>query len=286
MNTLPAPILDLASRLALEVRQGRPGALEALYREVETLLEHALLRYRRAQRLPLALEPQDLAQQTWLILAELARRWRPEGGSFAAYVNASAGWSLERYVRHQSHARRSGVVQVLSISHDAATEQAERLAGPDGRAWVDHLAYRELLAALSATQRTLLQLRLIEGYPLTEAARRMGITRDVARRLLRQVLAEAERWSSEEAPARKAPEPLERLIWTLHDGATAAGRLPGRRRACRQAGISQLCYSRLMQRLEVAGCLCARAARIPGTLTDPTPAATLRRLRTAENLSA
>src|SRR5581483_2496923 len=139
----PAPPRDRASRLALEYRAGRVTVLEAL---------------------PLALETDDLAQQGWVILADLVRRWRPDEGSFAAYARVSFGWELARYVRAQSHARRSTAARVVSVAHDDAAALLAQRSDVDGRAWVGEVALRELLGQMPVLERQALLLCLVEGY--------------------------------------------------------------------------------------------------------------------------
>src|SRR3712207_1474377 len=104
--------LDEPSRPALAYQGGDRSALGALYRAVGPLLGAALARYQQQPgSLPSGLDCDDLAQQSWLILAELAVRWKPSGGSFAAYFRVSFRWALARYVRRNSPSRRArGVI--------------------------------------------------------------------------------------------------------------------------------------------------------------------------------
>ncbi len=284
---MDAAVPDRASALALEYRAGREGALEALYAELAPQLAPVLGRYRaRRGMLPGALEFGDLVQQSWIIIAELARRWRPEQGSFGAYTRGSFGWALARYVKAHAHERRWRSVQVLSLDHDEVAELLNTHTSVDGRLWSEAVAFRELLEHLSEPERQVFLLHRVEGLPVTEVARRLGTSRWVVDRRLRRAECAALAWEQGEPFRRVAPgrhqAALERLVVTLHQGAKANRALPGRRWICTESGLSQVSYARLMARLVRAGCLAERSPRRPGRLVDPTPAATLRRLRAFE----
>ena len=79
-----------ANELALAYRSGRTELLPALFEALRSVLQPTLRRYRvNARSLPASLEPEDLVQQTWLILDRLARRWDPAGGDFGATVTVA-----------------------------------------------------------------------------------------------------------------------------------------------------------------------------------------------------
>jgi RNA polymerase sigma factor (sigma-70 family) len=276
---------DRASLLALEYRAGHTDTLEELYRELKPLLVPALARYRPGRKtLPLALSAEDLAQQSWIIVADLARRWQPAEGSFAAYTRSCFTWDLGHYVRDQSHARRSALVQNVSVDHQEAADRLDAQTGVDGRAWADELACRELLDALQPTERAVLLEHLVRGVPLSEVARRLGLTRDVAQRLLQQTLRIVQDWQRGEPVHIPLPPDLEMqdLVEVLHLSAREDGRVPGRARICADGEISQRSYVRFMARLIRAGCIVDRSQRSPGRLADATPRATLRRLAAYE----
>src|SRR5215212_5106528 len=78
---LPAP--DEPSRLALAFQAGDRTVLASLHRVLHPLMTSAFARYRdQPGALPAGLERDDLVPQSWLILADLATRWDPAGGSF------------------------------------------------------------------------------------------------------------------------------------------------------------------------------------------------------------
>ena len=79
---------DVASSLALAYQRGDLDALPALHEAVRPLPRIGMARA-VAGPLPASLSRDDLTQQTWLILADLARRWDPALGQFGAYVRVS-----------------------------------------------------------------------------------------------------------------------------------------------------------------------------------------------------
>src|SRR3712207_4511931 len=73
-----APAPDEPSRLALAFQAGDRTVLGALHRLLQPLMGSAFGRYRNTPgALPAGLDRDDLLQQSWLILAELAARWDP-----------------------------------------------------------------------------------------------------------------------------------------------------------------------------------------------------------------
>ena len=117
MNRPPAPG-ESPDALALRFQHGDLEALDELYRALEPALRATV--WRTCQRgLPATLQAADLQQESWLILADLARRWEPRVGvPFAAYLALTFPWALGRYLRAQSPARRSVYYQVYSAPHD------------------------------------------------------------------------------------------------------------------------------------------------------------------------
>ena len=286
-DTAGAPkVLERASQRALEYRGGRREALEALHREVEPLLHLALNRYRRAGSLPLALSFDDLVQESWIMLAELARRWDPQQGSFGAYTRVAFAWKLARHVKKHSSARRSQTLVVTSIGHDRATELQDARVGVNGADWAGALACMEMLETLPLLERQALVLHLVHGRTLNDVAHRLGRSRSTIQRLLNRARRQAEIWQRDEIPA-PAPvshgAPIERLVTTLHKLARPDGAIPGRARICAASGLSQISYGRLMLQLARAGCIVERTPRTPGRLAHPTPRATLGRLAAFSN---
>lgn len=261
-------LLD-GDRLALEYQAGRRQALAELHRGLRPLILQTVGQL-ASQGLPPTLDARDLSQQSWLILDDLARRWRPSLGAFVAYAVSSLPWALARYVRHHSPAQRARV-RVETVEEDELQRLFEELAGEDGRAWDDELAIQERLAPLPPLERRVVALRVLERYSFQAICVSLGITRSRARRAFSRGLA----LLRGERP--QPGEDLERLVRALHLGAAPDGQLPGRAWVCAQTGFSQDRYARLMRCLVAAGCIRGRTSRQPGWLVDPDATATLRR---------
>lgn len=192
MNRPPAPG-EFPDALALRFQQGDAAALDPLYRALEPALRAAV--WRTCQRgLPATLQPADLQQQSWLILAELARRWEPRAGvPFAAYLALTFPWALGRYLRAQSPARRSIHYQVYSAPHDRLVASLAGAADGDGRDWDEQLYCHHLVRALEPRARTALWLHAVENRSFSEIAVALGVPRATAYDLYRRDLASARR---------------------------------------------------------------------------------------------
>ena len=243
-------------------------------------------RYRdRPGALPTSLERNDLVQESWLILAELAERWDPAGGSFAAYFRVSFPWALARYVRHHSPSRRAKGVLVLGAERPDVQEQLDMYSGADGREWDHELAWSELLAPLTEREQAVLLLHLAEQKPFTTVARALQLTRPAAYRLYRRALKRVQGSSvriggrsifldADSLNLDREGDLLE-LVQALHAGARANGRLPGRHWLMAETGLSEHRLTRLLGLLVEAGCVRDRASRRAGYLVYRNPAETL-----------
>jgi len=187
-----SPDSDLADALALRVQSGDGAALAPLYRAVEPVMRAGIAR--ACRRLSSALQPADLRQQSWVILADLAVRWQPRPGiAFSAYAGRAFPWALGRYVRAHAAARRTTTCQVFVQSHDEVIVALERTPGPDGRDWDDLLYCRELLHALEPRARLVLWLHVVEARSFTDVAQALGLPRATVYDLYRRALSAARR---------------------------------------------------------------------------------------------
>src|SRR4051812_42320257 len=178
-------------RLARRFQRGDRDALAPLYFAVQPVLRAAL--YRGARRgLPEALQTADLDQQSWLILAELTRRWEPRPGvAFSAYLGRTFPWALARYLRAQSPARRARQCQVYGQPHDRVVATLDSAPDTDGREWDDNIYCAELLDALDPQARAALWLHAVECRSFTDVARLLGVPRAPAYDLYRRALTTA-----------------------------------------------------------------------------------------------
>src|SRR5437660_90411 len=149
-----------ASDLVKRYQQGEAAALELLHARLGRAMARPLRRYHPAQ-LPSTVTRQDLTQQSWVILAELARRWHPTG-SFLAYFFRSFPREVERFVQRSHPGRRTKQTQVIAVPHDELLGAADKIAAGDP--FADRaLAWTDEIASLPPQQQAALTLRTIEG---------------------------------------------------------------------------------------------------------------------------
>lgn len=187
-----SPDSDPADALAHRFQSGDATALAPLYYAVEPVLRAGIAR--ACCRLSSTLQPADLRQQSWVILADLAVRWQPRPGiAFAAYAGRAFPWALGRYVRANAAVRRTSACQVFVQSHDEVITTLERTPGPDGRDWDDLLYCRELLHDLEPRARLVLWLHAVEARSFTDVAQALGLPRATVYDLYRRALSAARR---------------------------------------------------------------------------------------------
>jgi RNA polymerase sigma-70 factor (ECF subfamily) len=153
---------------------GDLAALDSLLREVR----RAVLRYATAQRASRE-DAEDVAQEVCLAVAKVVPEWRETGRSMWGFVFTVARNKLTDGVRRQ--VRRNGLGRTVAI--DDATEAGaisvpDRDLGPEERAVISDSARQmdRLLRRLPATQREVLQLRIVVGLSAKETAAVLGLT--------------------------------------------------------------------------------------------------------------
>lgn len=277
---------DEPSRLARAFQAGDRSVLARLHEALRPQMAVALARYRdRPGALPSSLERGDLAQESWLILAELAERWRPAGGSFAAYFRVSFPWELARYVQHHSPSRRARGIRVLGSDLPDVQGELDEHVDVDGREWDGEVVWSELIEPLTEREQAVLLLHLAHQKPFAEVARALRMTRPAAFRLYRRALKRVQgssiRVGQRTVFLDAAILNLERqgeligLVRTLHAQADENGCLPGRNRLKAETGLSQDCLARLLSLLAEAGCIRSRRPRKAGSLVQASPEETL-----------
>jgi RNA polymerase sigma factor (sigma-70 family) len=272
-----------ASALVLAYQRGEPDSLARLHERVGAIIGSFVYRYSPTS-LPAPVTLQDLSQQSWIILAELASRWRPSG-SFLAYFFRSFPRELYRYVLRASASRRSGNVQMISLPYDDLVGELDRLQAaqaPDeqGTSW------DEALVRLPPRERAVFLLRVEEGQDFEAVGHSLGISRSSAYRLYRRAvaqLAESGVDVGERAEARPdGRSDMAKLVDALHALAGPEGVLPGRRKVWSRAGLTRRRYDELMGQLEANGAIVDRAPLRAGRLADRSAAATLARVSAEE----
>lgn len=274
-----APVVDYTDLLARRYQQGHTEALGPLLRAVEPLVAAALVHARAHARfsgMPPSIGYADLAQHAALTVAELALKWDPDLGAFGAYLRSSLKWELSHLVRRFSASRGRDDVTVLSVDHDKVDTLANRRPGEDGRRWADTIALCEALALLSPTERRVVGLVVLGGLDVSDAARRMRVTRYQAEHALRTGLA-ALRCVLEGRPRRplgrgnwatrdRDSELLARLLEALMQTMKPSGYLRGCGAICSASGLTLQEYRRLMARLVAGGVVAGSRPTQPGYL--------------------
>lgn len=174
------------SALADRYQKGAGDALAPLHEALRPAIAGALARYRRRGGFPPSITPEDLAQQTWVILADLARRWKPSG-SFLAYFLRSFPREIHRYYGRSLPNRRTRTAQMLTLPHDDLLIALDRRAGVNPSEEPGPLT--DALMTLPPDQRVALVLRAVEGFDYREIGRALGVSHATAHRLYRRAVA-------------------------------------------------------------------------------------------------
>ncbi len=298
----------VAVKLVERFQRGEGQVLSELHERLGPAMG-ALLRTYRSSRLPSAITVQDLQQQSWIILSELAGRWKPRG-SFLAYFFRSFPHMVGRYV--QVHRRSAG------IAHEDAIRVAEA-RGPYGAVSEPPFAEPELdgwgLERLSGVEQAVFAMRAVDHESFEVIGTRLGVTRSSANRIYRRAHARltgatlagvqdpadaaggevfdsrlrgdagsagsagrslATTGSAQRAQPRPGGDVLARVVQALHGSEGARGEIVGRRRVLsRVSGVSRVEYEEALQMLQRCGAVVGRDARHAGRLTAGTPEETL-----------
>jgi len=178
-----------AAALVVRYQAGDTEALARLHGRLDHAIASFLRRYRLSD-LPAPVSPHDLTQQSWIILAEIATRWRPRG-SFLAYFFRSFPREVQRYVQRARPTQRTRQAQLVTLPHDDLIDQADRLEGEGGPTEAAVL-WRIELASLSPRLRAAFLLRSVDGCDFLTIGRALGVSRATAHRLYRSALAQLE----------------------------------------------------------------------------------------------
>ncbi len=172
--------------LVLRYQHGDPEALAALHERLQPAIHAALGRLLR-QSLPDPLAAEDLHQQTWIILGDLAGRWRPTG-SFLAYFMRTFERELRRFVARSRPVRGRRAIRVTTVPHDELLGVIERREigenAPERAA-----LFQDQLASLTDSERVAVLLHVLEELDFGAIGRQLHISRATAYRLYRRGLA-------------------------------------------------------------------------------------------------
>jgi RNA polymerase sigma factor (sigma-70 family) len=173
---VPGDIDQALTIAAFDAKRGDLASRDALFRAVEPRVSRvvrrcaALMHCRRGG----VVEPDDIAQEAFLVFLAVLDRW-PERGSFVAYFMATFPHEL----RHV--ARRLTWTRIREAPLGAATSEAlvdDTTAA--GEAAMTML--RELADSLGEPDRSILLRRVRDGVPMAAIARELGISRRTVQR--------------------------------------------------------------------------------------------------------
>jgi RNA polymerase sigma factor (sigma-70 family) len=190
-----------AAALVVRYQDGDPEALSLLHDRLGPIILSVLRPYRTAT-LPSAVTYQDVVQQTWIILAELAERWQPHG-SFLAYFFRSFPRSLRRYVTVAGAHRGSKRARVVSVPYDELLRAADAHGGIHQES--EYLLWRQQVEGLPPEQRVAITMHVLDGESFEVIGRTLGISRASAYRLYRRALESLGRTLADEhAPSSRS----------------------------------------------------------------------------------
>jgi RNA polymerase sigma factor (sigma-70 family) len=180
---IPAELDAVLSALGCRAAAGDVDALNALYAAYAPRLTYWV---RRAQSslwrygVDRALEPEDIAQQAYLVFADLLRAWEGDQ-SLSRYVFAYFPWRLSDAMRKMSdHRERRSLDASPSL-----------LLADDSAAATEAIALLEAFASvLPEREAKVLLLRIRDGLPWNEVARISGIDRRTMFRVWKRLLAQ------------------------------------------------------------------------------------------------
>jgi RNA polymerase sigma factor (sigma-70 family) len=287
---------DEAVALVHRYQDGDAAALAALHGQLRPAIRAALRRLQVVD-LPPTLTSQDLEQQSWIVLADLALHWQPDG-RFLAYFFQSFAHQMSRFVQQAASTRRTRLIEVVTLPHDDLVLKLEGIVDQDlgaGELSGGALPLLDDLAALPRRQRAAFLLHAVDGHDFEAIGRTLQISRASAHRLYHQARQRLQGPGLPISTSGEASEPrdsasihetpqrqLERWVRGLHNLAGQDGVLAGRRRVAVVLGLSRREYTALLIRLEAAGAIVERAPTRSGRLVDASPQATLERVRSTE----
>ena len=192
-DALSDEIEDRLVTLVLAAQAGDAGARNAVYHLLEPKLRRWVERewWLIRRRAPL-IEMGDIADEAFLVLADLIAGWPGEGG-FGAYVMRVFPWRLRAAVRAQAGLpvrQRQGSDRaawdgpmIAGGGEAATTGPSAGLREEESYLAQEALTLLETLAGSLATEdRLLLIWRVRDGHSMIEIARRLGISRRHAHR--------------------------------------------------------------------------------------------------------
>ncbi len=179
--------------LAQRAQAGDQPALTALYRRhLDTIYRYI---YARVGNRPQA---EDLTAEVFTRMLENLDGYDATQGGFRPWLYGIARHVLTDFWRRYYRVEKVPLKAFLDLS-----ERDEPPADPNLKAWAD-----ELLAALPAKYRRVLELRILEGHTVAETAQVMDITENYVKVLQHRALKKA-------AELGEIPDDEQRRDWTI-----------------------------------------------------------------------
>lgn len=167
---VPDDVDAALSALGCRAAAGDTTALNALYAAFSPRITHAIRRAQHACRTygaDPAIEPEDIAQQAFVVFADLVRNW-DDDQALTRYVLAYFPWRLSDAVQAMSDRRErrplDALPSALLVDGTVAASEAVTLL-------------ETIAAALPPREAQVLLLRIRDGCPWNEIARITGIER-------------------------------------------------------------------------------------------------------------
>lgn len=181
-GAVPAEIDAQLGILGRRAASGDRAARNALYAAFAPRLDHWVRRAQGSSRrygVDQAVESEDIAQQAFIVFADLMHSWNGRG-SISAYVIAYFPWRLSTAIRAMSDSRQCRPLETMpaDLLSDGTFAAEEAVA-----------LLQALAAGMPEREGQILILRLRDGQTWPEIANRLGINKRTAMRDWKRVLA-------------------------------------------------------------------------------------------------
>ncbi|HET9014235.1 MAG TPA: sigma-70 family RNA polymerase sigma factor [Thermomicrobiaceae bacterium] len=179
----PTPDLDARLNALARRAQTDPAARNTLYAALDFKIDRFVRRYHyRADRLHVC-EPEDIAQEGFLVFADLVQKW-PGQESFLGYFFSRFPWRLARAIDQLERGWPADRLQPLEAPDDLPPSEPARLDP------VDDATLSDLIAGLDPQSRKVLELRVDHGLRLKEIARMLDLDQRAMYSLWHHLLAQ------------------------------------------------------------------------------------------------
>lgn len=189
---LDARLTDMARRARIDTQ-----TRDELYRALGYKIERFVRRYRYKPDQLVICEPEDVAQEAYLVFCDLLNSW-PGEESFPGYFFSRFPWRLARAVDVAERGWSASRLLPLLETDDTLPP-----LDPE-----DHFTLAEIGAMLNERDRQVLELHIGHGMRLGEVARVLGVHRRTVDRAWARIKEEVRiAWFEPERPREPEPRP-------------------------------------------------------------------------------